>query len=59
MLLVGLAIKFGGELPAGMLLADGGADAAVAGSRHQVWRWAPGMVRASGGTDNAVDSNTS
>ena len=41
MLLAALAIKFGGELPAGMLLADGGADIAFGGSGHQFWWWAP------------------
>ena len=38
-----LAINFGGEILAGMLLtdADGGADNAFDGPGHQVWRGAP------------------
>ena len=39
--LAAIVTKFGGGLPAGMLLDDGGAYNVVSGSRHQVWRQDP------------------
>ena len=39
--LAALDIKFGRDLPVGMLLIDGGAEDAFGGPGHQVWRQGP------------------
>ena len=41
MLLVDLAIKFDGGIPAGMLLTDGGTDNNFDGLGQQIWRRRP------------------